>query len=69
MLAKHVALLMATAFFIILGLGVGFAGAEVEGDSRAPISCGSLLTPDASAKAFKHGVDQRVADVRDPVDQ
>lgn len=32
--AKHVALLLTTGVFLIIGLGIGFADAEVEVDSQ-----------------------------------
>lgn len=56
---KHAALFGTTAFLFVLGLGVGFTGTEVEGDHVAQVECGSLLSPDTTAAAFKFEVAHR----------
>lgn len=53
---KHAALVGATALLFVVGLGVGFTGTEAEVDHVAPIECGSFLSPDTTAAAFKHDV-------------
>jgi len=62
MAVKHVALFGTTVFLFVLGLAVGFNGTEVEVDNVESVACGSLLTPDDTAAAFKHQVDEGTGD-------